>query len=128
MPRVSLLIRLARAAFIAALLFTFYSAVMPPKQMLELVPWDKANHFIAFYVLTGFGVAAFPRSRLWIIAAALSTFGALIEIVQGLPFVHRDSDFWDWVTDTAAIMAAIAPMLLLWWRQQVSSDQKNSEM
>jgi hypothetical protein len=45
--------------------------------------------------------------------------------VQGLSIVHRDRDFWDWVADTTAIVAALAPMLLVWWRAEVRSDQKN---
>jgi len=56
--------------------------------------------------------------------ALLSGFGALIEIVQGLPIVHRDEDIWDWVADTLAIIAATAPMLLVGWRRQVRSTQK----
>jgi hypothetical protein len=127
-PRITLLIGLARVAFFAALVFTFYSAVAPVAHTVQLVPWDKALHFIAFYGLTGLAVAAFPKARLWIIALSLSGFGALIEVVQGLPFVHRDEDFWDWVADSIAITAAMSPMLLVWWRQLVQSDQKNSEM
>jgi hypothetical protein len=115
--RISTLAVLAKVAFFAALSFTFYSAVIPPQHALQLVPWDKAEHFIAFYALTGLAVAAFPRRHLLIIAISLSGFGALIEIVQGLPLVHRDRDFWDWVADTLAIGAALAPMLLVWWRR-----------
>jgi hypothetical protein len=126
--RISLLIPLARCAFFAALIFTFYSAVAPPTHVAQLVPWDKAAHFIAFYGLTGLAVAAFPRAPLWVIAGSLSAFGALIEVVQGLPIVNRDRDFWDWVADTVAIMAALSPMLLVWWRAQVSSGQKNIEI
>jgi hypothetical protein len=120
--------RLAQAAFFAALIFTFYSAVIPPKHAVQLVPWDKAEHFIAFYVLAGLAVAAFPGSRLWVIAALLSALGALIEFVQGLPIVHRDRDFWDWVADSIAILAALSPMVLVWWRGLVSSGQKNIEI
>ena len=116
--RISLLARLAKIVFFAALLFTFYSAVIPPEHALQLVPWDKAEHFIAFYALTGLAAAAFPKRHILVIAALLSAFGALIEIVQGLPIVHRDRDFWDWVADTLAIGAALAPMLLVWWRRQ----------
>ena len=36
----------------------------------------------------------------------------------GTAIVHRDRDFWDWVADTLAIVAALAPMLLVWWRNQ----------
>jgi hypothetical protein len=116
--RISSLARLAKVAFFAALLFTFYSAVIPPEHAMQLVPWDKAEHFIAFYALTGLAAAAFPRRHILAIAVLLSAFGALIEIVQGLPIVHRDKDFWDWVADTLAIAAALAPMLLVWWRRQ----------
>jgi hypothetical protein len=128
MFRVSLLTRLAQVAFYGALLFTFYSAVIPPAQALQLAPWDKAEHFIAFYALTGLAVAAFPRRRLLVIAVLLSVFGALIEFVQGLSVVHRDRDFWDWVADTIAIASALAPMLLVWWRRLVASGQKNIDI
>ena len=123
--KISLLLKLARVAFVVALVFTFYSAVIPPQHALQLAPWDKAEHFIAFYGLTGLAVAAFPRRNLLVIAAMLSSFGALIEIVQGLPIVHRDRDVWDWVADTIAIVAALAPMLLVGWRRAVRSGQKN---
>ena len=122
-----MLIRLAQAAFFSALVFTCYSAVISPAHAVQLVPWDKAEHFIAFYALTGLGVAAFPRRQLWVIGVLLSALGALIEFVQGLPVVHRDRDFWDWVADTIAIIAALSPMLLGWWRGLVRSNQKNSD-
>ncbi|HXP66209.1 MAG TPA: hypothetical protein VN815_12105 [Steroidobacteraceae bacterium] len=123
-PQRSILLMLARAAFFAALTFTFYSAVIPPSQAIHLTPWDKATHFLAFYGLTGLAVAAFPKRNVLLIGVALSLFGALIEFVQGLPMVNRDRDFWDWVADTAAITSALAPMLLCWWRQQFAADQK----
>ena len=124
MPSISLLLKAARLVFFAALIFTFYSAVVPPSYALQLTPWDKATHFIAFYVLSGLAVAAFPRQNLLAVAGSLSGFGALIEFVQGLPMVHRDRDFWDWVADSIAIACALAPMLLYWWRATVRSGQK----
>jgi hypothetical protein len=126
-PRIAILVRLAQCGFFAALLFTFYSAVIPPQKAVQLVPWDKAEHFIAFYALTGLAVAAFPRRPLLLVAALLSGFGALIEFVQGLPIVHRDRDFWDWVADTLAILAALAPMLLVWWRREARELQKKTD-
>ena len=128
MLKVSWLVRLAQVAFFAALIFTFYSAVIPPQKAVQLVPWDKAEHFLAFYALTGLGAAAFPRRNLFVIAALLSAFGAFIEFVQGLSIVHRDRDFWDWLADTVAIAMALAPMILVWWRRVVRSGQKNIDM
>jgi hypothetical protein len=45
----------------------------------------------------------------------LSLFGAFIEVVQAIPALHRDTDIWDWVADTAAVAAVLA---LVWlWRR-----------
>lgn len=127
-PKISWLTGLAKCCFFSAIVFTFYSAVIPPQRAVQLVPWDKAEHFLAFYGLTGLAAAAFPKRPLLAIALALSGFGALIEYVQGLPLVHRDRDFWDWVADSLAIVAALAPMLLVSWRRQATSGQKNIEI
>jgi Na+/H+-dicarboxylate symporter len=121
--KVSALLRLAQFTFWAALIFTFVCAVLPSQHVIHIFKWDKAEHFLAFYVLTGLAVAAFPHGSLIIIAAALSAFGALIELVQGLSFVGRDRDFQDWVTDTIAIGMAMAPMLAVWWRAQVGREE-----
>jgi hypothetical protein len=123
-PSIPLLINAARLVFFTALLFTFYSAVAPATHVLRLAPWDKATHFIAFYVLTALAVAAFPKRNLVLLAALLSGFGALIEIVQGMPQVRRDRDFWDWVADTIAISSALLPMTLCWWRARARTAQK----
>lgn len=124
MPNVQTLLRLAQFVFWAALVFTFVCAVLPSQHVIHIFKWDKAEHFLAFYVLTGLAVAAFPRANLFVIVVALSAFGALIEFVQGLSFVGRDRDFQDWVTDTVAIGVALAPMLLVWWRAQVESERR----
>ena len=116
MRKAFLLLRLTQLLFWAAAIFTFASAVLPSRHVIHLFAWDKAEHFLAFYVLTALAVAAFPRANLFVIAAALSGFGAFIELVQGLSFVGRDRDFQDWVTDTVAIAMALAPILAVWWR------------
>lgn len=115
--------RLAEATFWAALIFTVVCAIIPPSRAPQLMPWDKAEHFLAFYVLTVLAAAAFPRERLLKLAALLSVFGGLIELIQALPIVHRDCDYWDWVADTVAIAAALGPLLLPSWRQWLRNDQ-----
>jgi VanZ family protein len=113
------LLRVTQFVFWAAVIFTFVCAVLPSQQVIHIFKWDKAEHFLAFYVLTGLAVAAFPRANLFIIAAALSAFGAFIEFVQGVSWVGRDRDIQDWVTDTVAIGMALAPILTVWWRAQI---------
>jgi hypothetical protein len=108
---------LARAGFGAAGLFTFVAAVIPEEDHPpDLFGWDKANHFAAFWVLSVLGAAAFPRLSLLALGAGLSAFGGAIELVQALPVVHRDADVIDWLTDTAAVLAAVCPLLLAQWR------------
>ena len=95
----------------AALLYTFYEAFKPPRMGGGLFPWDKADHFCAFFVLTGLAMVAFPRQPLWRIAAVMAAIGAAIELIQGTPFVGRDCDFWDWVAELCAISAVYAVIL-----------------
>jgi VanZ family protein len=111
-------LRLLRIGFVFAVIGTFALAVAPESQLhgLDFIPWDKAEHFIAFFSLTVLAATAFPATPLLLIGVLLSAFGALIEVVQGLDFVGRDEDFWDWVADTIAIGAAVLPMLVARWR------------
>jgi hypothetical protein len=108
---------LLRLGFWVATLVTFLLAVLPLKHGGSLLPWDKAQHFLAFYTLALLALGAFPRTHPLLIAAALSGFGALIEFVQGLSFVHRDRDLHDWIADTLGILAVLAPLQLARWRK-----------
>jgi VanZ family protein len=98
----------ARAALAVALAITLWFAFKPPSPGPPLLPWDKAEHFLAFFVLTGLSIASFPRLALAWIALAQSGLGAAIELIQALPFVHRDASVWDWVADTVAVLAVLA--------------------
>jgi hypothetical protein len=106
-----------RIAFWATVVFTFVSAEMPASRAPHLFPWDKAEHFAAFYVLASLAAAAYPRIPLVIMALWLSLFGSAIELVQALPFIHRDCDILDWVADVSAVAAAYVPVLVSRWRQ-----------
>lgn len=106
-----------RLLFFCMLTFALAKAFFLPRKMFRLFHWDKAEHFTAFYVLTILAAAAFPRRPLLVIAVALSLLGAGIEVVQGLPFIARDCDIWDWVADTLAIAAVCLPLALPRWRK-----------
>ena len=103
----------ARAALCVCALLTAWGAFAQPGQIHpHLFPWDKAEHFSAFFALTLCSLAAFPKTRLLWIALALSGCGALIEVVQAIPFLHRDSDVKDWIADTAAVAAVISVVIV----------------
>ncbi len=108
--------RLAFAVFVAASLFTLWRAVLPDDGGVGFIPWDKAKHFIAFYVLTALAVAALPASRFWKIGAVLLSFGVGIEVVQAL--VGRDAAFGDVVADACGIGALFGPIVLRAWTKR----------
>ncbi len=86
------------------------------------MPWDKARHFSAFAVMTTSAILAFPRTRLSVIAGLLSLAGAAIEVVQGLPMVHRDADVFDWVADSTAIVMVLAIILAARFRRDLDGE------
>src|SRR5947209_20603936 len=107
--------RTARSISWAAACFAFVMAVLPHPPEIPGAPNDKVQHIIAFATLAALGSFAYPRIALLRLLAGLSLFGALIEVVQAIPALQRDSDIWDWVADTCAVAAVLA---LVWlWRR-----------
>lgn len=100
--------RLLPWAFWAALAFAFVMATLPHPPRIPGDPVDKVQHMAAFAVLTALAWAAWPAMPRLRLAIVLSAFGALIEVVQAIPALHRDSDWRDWVADTAAILVTLA--------------------
>ncbi|HEY4070743.1 MAG TPA: VanZ family protein [Sphingomicrobium sp.] len=93
---------LARTAFWVTILAVLVIALWPQPPSLTGGIYDKVQHALAFITLTLLAVWAFPRlSPAWIIAV-LSAYGAMIEILQGTPLIHRDRSILDWVADTVA--------------------------
>jgi VanZ family protein len=99
---------LLRLAFWAAFAFAFVMAVLPQPPQLPGDPPDKILHIIAFAVLAALAAPAYPRARMPWLLAGLSAFGALIEIVQTIPSLHRDGDVVDWLADTASAATVLA--------------------
>jgi hypothetical protein len=117
-------LRALRFIFWATLVTTFIIAEMPSSEAPHVFPWDKAEHVLAFYVLGLLGSLAHPKRSLLVIGIWLSVFGALIELVQALPFIHRDADFWDWVADSVALIAAFLPVSVLSVRARLLPDRR----
>ncbi len=111
----------ARAVLLAATAVTLWFAFISPGSGPSLLPWDKAQHFLAFFTLTVLALVAFPRVRAVWLGLGLSLFGAFIEVVQGTPLVHRDCDVWDWVADTTAVLAVIGVLAIARLRARLQS-------
>jgi hypothetical protein len=95
-------------AFAAALLFTLIMAWLPHPPP---VPWqgeDKFWHMLAFVTLSVLAGLAFPAAPLARIGERLSFLGAVIEIVQSIAILHRDSNISDWIADTIAVAVTLA--------------------
>jgi VanZ family protein len=96
---------IAAWTFWAASLFALVMSLLPhPPQIVEAS--DKVQHMLAFAVLAGLAAVAWPR-RLLAIGLGLVAFGGLIEVLQLIPGLHRDSQVADWAADVAAATAVL---------------------
>lgn len=104
--------RLYRLALAVALVFAVTMALLPhPPQVPTDRFGDKFNHMLAFAVLAWLAAKAYPAAPLFRIGERLSFLGALIEVMQSIPALHRDCDIRDWVADTLSIAAVL---FLVW--------------
>jgi len=97
-----------RGLFWAVAIFAFVMAVLPHPPRLPGEPSDKIQHVVAFATLTLLGSFAYTATGPRKLLARLSLFGAVIEIVQMIPALHRDADVMDWAADTIAVLAVLA--------------------
>jgi VanZ family protein len=104
----------SRLVFWAAWAFSLVMAVLPHPPRIPGEPSDKVEHIAAFVTLGIVGAWAYPKTPLLQLLIRLSLFGALIELVQAIPSLSRDSDPLDWLADTVA--AAVALGIVSWWR------------
>lgn len=109
-------VRAMRIAFVTAAVFAFVMAVLPQPPRLPGEPGDKLLHILAFAVLALLATLAFPARRVRTIVAGLAVFGALIEGVQAIPALGRDSELADLVADVAAAALIAWPVRQLMHR------------
>ena len=97
-----------RLVFGAALVFTLVMALLPRPPSLFLDRYgDKAEHMLAFATLAVLARLAFREAPSRVILERLSFVGALIEVFQAIPALHRDCDWTDWAADTFAAGVAL---------------------
>ena len=99
---------LLRTIFWIAIVLSFLAAINPLPPLLPGAPSDKVQHIFAFLVLGALAIIAYRDSGPLRLLIGLSAFGALIEVVQTIPALHRDGDVMDWIADTVAAAAILA--------------------
>ena len=99
--------RLLVVLFWGAWTFALVMALLPHPPQVMGETNDKVQHIAAFVTLSMLASFAYPKARLLRIGVLLSVFGAAIEVLQAIPALHRDSSFWDWVADTAAVAVTL---------------------
>lgn len=98
--------RAARIAFVVAACLAFVMAVVPHPPKLPGNPSDKILHVLAFAALGGLAAFGF-RASLGVLFLGLAAFGGLIELIQSIPALNRDSEILDLAADMAAALAAL---------------------
>ncbi len=104
-------IGLLRIAFWGALAFALTMAFLPHPPDLHGIG-DKWQHMAAFGTLTTLACAGYPTFSLTHLGERLSFVGAMIEVVQSIPALHRDCDIRDWIADTGIIAAVLIVVAL----------------
>ena len=101
------------ALFWVALAFTLTMAWLPHPPAVPGDPSDKVQHIAAFVCLSFLGIWAFPQFPLQHLGERLSFVGAIIEVVQNIPVLHRDCDIRDWIADTLAVTVVLLAVATL---------------
>ncbi|MEG8025530.1 conserved membrane hypothetical protein [Sphingomonas aurantiaca] len=103
---------LLRLVLVAAVVFAVTMALLPKPPHVPIDQFgDKFEHMLAFATIALLAAFSYPTARLFRIGERLSFLGALIEVLQSIPSLHRDCDIHDWIADTLAITVVL---LIVW--------------
>lgn len=106
-PIPALLARLARIGLVFAAIFAFIVAILPSVPGPETYN-DKVLHASTFFVLAGLSAVGWRTHSAFKLFIALTAFGGLIEIVQGLDLIGRDADLLDLLADMVGAALGLA--------------------
>lgn len=110
---ISSISRIAKSLFWIALLFATVMAVLPKPPETPIDQYgDKFAHILAFATLAFLANLGFPRTERIRIVERLSFLGAVIEVVQSIPALHRTCDIRDWIADSLAVLVVTAGFVL----------------
>ena len=106
----------ARTLMWAAIVVAVTMALLPHPPALPIDAYgDKFEHATAFAVMALLAAIAYPEVPLPRTAERLSFLGALIEVGQSIPALHRDCDIRDWFADTGAVVVVLGLYALVRW-------------
>lgn len=106
--------RLFRILLVAALVLAVTMALLPKPPHTPIDRFgDKFGHMLAFATLTLLSAFGYPAARPMRILERLSFLGAMIEVLQSIPALHRDCDIHDWIADTFAIAVVLLIVTLV---------------
>ena len=105
---------LAIALMWAAIIGAVTMALLPQPPHVPVDRFgDKFEHMLAFAVMTALAATAHPRTPMLRLGERLSFLGALIEVFQSIPALHRDCDVRDWIADTVSVAVVLAIFALV---------------
>ena len=95
-----------RIALVAAVIFALLMA-LSPRPPIDVPMLDKWQHMSAFGMLALPAALGWPEVPLHRIGERRSFLGALVEVFQSIPALHRDCDVMDWLADTCVIVCVL---------------------
>lgn len=107
--------------YAAAVGVLLWLTLAPTRELPKVSLWDKAEHGLAWFVLTALGLALSPRRPRAIVFFALA-LGVLVEVLQAILPVGRDSDWHDAAADSVGVFAALGLYVLGLWLVRSRKD------
>ena len=102
--RIYSLTKFLRLLFFVGIAVLLWATLTPASDAVQIN--DKIAHCLAFLMLAVAGLRAWPHSPVALVVGLLF-LGAGIELVQALPFIHRDANLLDWIADAIGIGIAV---------------------
>lgn len=112
-------------ALFILLLYGLPSKDLPVLDWIDVFSFDKLLHATFFALLSVFLITALKRQQEhWylrkhavVIAVSVSgIYGTILEVVQGIAFDGRDSDFFDWIANSVGAIAGWIAFKLIYGR------------
>jgi VanZ family protein len=107
-------VRLRAGLYAAAVGVLLYLCLAPARDLPGEPLWDKAEHAIAWAVLSGLGLLFWP-ARPGRIGGFAVAFGAMVEVLQATLPLGRDGDLRDLLADSVGVAAALIVWVLATW-------------